>query len=615
MFGVSKRRLRSLVALLAVVVMGVGCGGGGESGAISTSNPLPTLVQDDFPAGARSPVPSDLFALAVGDSATFRKLNAGGNQFDTVRRAVMASPKGPSYVIVSDTDSSGTEVLEYIRDTSGLSIDFTSDSSLPAAARDIIGALVEYPSPLFGAGSTRSSLRQGSWGQDLNGDGVPESFRFRFTQIFRGFETVTFSGKAVSVAHFTNTIAFSIFSSRTIDSPVQVVSIEESYFAEGYGLVKQEVRTTDGNGTDVEPPYTLELQDSIIGGRSWNDYLLTDGTKLQLNLVHTAAVFDADRNVYYASVPSTYRDESGLSVLTPPGANSIATVDASTGNIVYSAPIGASPSTLAMSADGSALYVGMLNAPEIVRVDLPSMSVTHRISLSDGEPVPQPQFAQHIQASPVHPTMFAVSIGNSGGDSYAPNRSVVLVRDMVVQPDRINGPARANAISFDASGTTVFGIDFFNSPPTASSFDVTGTGLTALNSQSFASSISFPSTLWLDHVAGSLVFSRFFLSSTTFAAADLASGVDCRALTNAKVVCLKLVTDTAGFIVSKSLVPIALPSNIADAPISFGAYDGSAKVHISSAVAGRVAVSEARGALTQGSPFTRMTMFRSPMLQ
>lgn len=615
MTGMTQRCLRLLLASLGLVLGAVGCGGGGGGGAASTSGTLPTLVQDDVPAGMRTPAPAGLFALSAGDSAVFRKLNIGGGQFDTVQRAVTAGPKGPWHLIISETDTNGTESADYSRDISGLSLDFTGDTSLPVAARNIMGTLMEYPDPLYPVGSTRSSIRQGAWGQDLNGDGLSESFRFRFTQVFRGFETMSFFGKAVSVAHFTNTIDFSIVSSRAGDSTVRAISIEENYFAEGFGLVKQVVRITDGNGTDVEPPYTLELQDATIGGRSWQDYLLTDGTKLQLNLVHVAAVYDPIRNVYYATVPSTYRDETGLSVLTPPGANSIATVDADTGSVAFSAPIGASPATLAMASDGSALYVGMLNAPEIVRLDLPSMLVTDRMTLTDGGPMPLPQFAQHIQASPTHATTFAVSLGDRGGNSYGANRSVALVRNMVVQPDRIGGPTLANAITFDSSGTNVFGVDFYNSPATASSFQVTGTGLMVSSSQVLTSYIGFLSHMWLDYVADSLVLGRFAVSATTFAATDLAPGLDCRALTNAKVVCLQFGTNTGGFIVSKALVPIALPANAADAPIFFGAHEGGGMVHISSAVVGRVAVSEARGALTQGSPFTRMIIFSSPRLQ
>lgn len=612
MGGLTSHGWRAFLASLALALGAAGCGGGG--GSTSTTGTLPTLVQDDFPAGPRSPAPAGLFALSAGDTAVFRKLNAGGVQIDTVQRVATAGPRGPGHLIVSQTDRSGTESADYIRDAAGLSLDFSGDTALPPAARSIMGTLIEYPDPLYPVGSTRSSFRQGAWGQDLNGDGLSESFQFRFTQVFQGFETMTFYGKALSVARFTNIIDLSIVSSRSSDGTGRAVSIEENYFAEGFGLVHQVVRMTDGNGNDVEPPYTLELRDATIGGRSWQDHLLNDGTRVQLDLVHVEAVYDPIRHVYYATVPSTYRDESGLMTLLPPGANGIATVDADTGSVTYSAPVGANPTTLAIASDGSALYVGLLDAPEVVRVALPSMVVSDRLALTDGAPTHLPQYARHIQASPTHATTFALSMGYHSWDRYSSNRSVALVRNMVIQPDQITAPPRANVITFAPAGSTVFGVDFDSSPATASSFQVTPGGLSPLASQALGTHIGVPNGIWMDHVADSLVLGRFAVSTTTLAVTDMAPGLDCRALTGTKAVCLRFPTYADGSVVAKALVPITLPANAADALISFGAHDGSSKVRISSAVPGRVAVSEARGALTRDSPFTRMILFSSPRL-
>ena len=54
----------------------------------------------------------------------------------------------------------------------------------PAPALD---EFLLYPTPFYPAGGTRTVVRQGSLGADADGDGVADSFRFEFNQVFEGF--------------------------------------------------------------------------------------------------------------------------------------------------------------------------------------------------------------------------------------------------------------------------------------------------------------------------------------------------------------------------------------------------------------------------------------------
>lgn len=69
-----------------------------------------------------------------------------------------------------------------------------------------------------------------------------------------------------------------------------------------------------------------------------------------LSLAGNDLVFDATRGVLYLSVPSS----AGL-----PYGNSVVTVDPASGEIVHSTFIGSEPDRLAISADGSRVYVGV----------------------------------------------------------------------------------------------------------------------------------------------------------------------------------------------------------------------------------------------------------------
>jgi IPT/TIG domain len=83
-----------------------------------------------------------------------------------------------------------------------------------------------------------------------------------------------------------------------------------------------------------------------------------------VTLTHADLVYDASRNVLYASIPSTANQY----------ANSIVRIDPTTGAVTGSVSVGSNPGTLAITDDGQYLYVGLLGAPTIVRVTLASLT-------------------------------------------------------------------------------------------------------------------------------------------------------------------------------------------------------------------------------------------------
>ncbi len=610
--------VRLAVVLIAGLLAACGGGGGdgGGGGLVIPPNALPTLVEDNFPAGSGTQAPANLYALSAGDTATFRKLYANGDPFGSMTRAVASSPLGPSHVVVTETIGSETESITYVRSSDGLSIDFSTDITAPPLARSIIGTLLEYPSTLPPPGTTRTSVRQGSWGADLDSDGATESFRLTFRQVFAGYESLHYPGRPLSAARFNNTIELTLFPSRPGVEPSTAVVHEVNHFVPAFGLVKRAVRVTDGAGNELETPYTLELQIGNIGGVDWGDFQLTDGTRRILDLVHSAAVYDPNRNVYYAIVPATQVVAPGNVSVVPPGANTIATIDPDTGAITFSAPIGDNPGTLAINSDASALYVGMLNQPEIARVALPSMNVTDRLTLDTGPAPAAPQYAQHIQASPVDPDTFAATLSFRGGNTSASAWSTVLVRNMVTQPDRIESPyTSANAVAFSSDGTRVYGLVLSRSPAMGAAYAVTGTGLVFQYTAEVSGPLYEEEVIWADMVADTAVHNRFSVALDTFALTQLAPGSSCRRLANARVVCLQLGNTPSGYIPSQALITARVPGVADDAPIYFGRRNVGSRMHISAAQPGRVLVSEATFSVSRESPYTRMIVFTDPRIQ
>jgi hypothetical protein len=441
-----KRPVRLVVAVALATAALLGCGGGG--GGAARQSPPATLVQDTNPTGSRVAGPSNLFPLAAGDTTSYVKSDANGFFSGTVTRVVTSGILGSGSVVVTETDTAdpfNSVSANYTKSASGLTLRLENDPDLPAAVASLIGSVIEYPEPMYPVGSVRTALRQGSWGSDITGDGMPEGFRFTFTQIFRGFESLTFAGKTLSVAHFSNTATVTLISSDPTDPPISIFTLEESYFTAGFGLVKSVREAKDSLGLVVFPRHTLEIASANIGGQDWNAFLSpVDGTVAALALIHNALVFDSGRGVYYASVPNSASSN----------ANTIATVNPVSGTTSFTAPLALDPGAMAISTDHSTLYVYGNN--NLIRLALPGLTETGRVSL------PSSAFcgsnsAESIAVSPTDASIVAVSLANAGCSPR--HEGVVLYRNLVEQPNRTPGHTGSNEIVFSPNGVELFGLN------------------------------------------------------------------------------------------------------------------------------------------------------------
>ena len=430
--------------VLATALLLAACGGGGGSSQPSVREALPQVVQDINPAGARLDLRDrNYFPSGAGDTWTFDRVQNGVTTTGALTRFVQ-SVNGND-VVVAETEAGSTDTATYRRTANGIvNIDPLAGAA-PQAARTLVGDLLEFPEPFYAVGATRQIIRQGSWGADLDGDSVAESFRLEFTHVLVGFETLVLSRGSAETAHFRSTMTLTLSPSSLAQRAVTVTATEDSWWAPGIGMVRAQRVATDSDGVTVIPAYTLAIASGYGGGAALFP-VPPDGTVQKIALVHNALVYDALRNRYYASIPGSVVGNG----------NSIAAIDPATGAVSYSAAVGSEPFALGLAADGSALYVGLNGSGEVIRLRLPDLLELSRTRL------PAPAFfgqllAENIAVSPINPDVAAVSTWRS--NSSPRHGGVVLIRSGVLQPRMTQEHTGSNLIAFDANGQFVYGLN------------------------------------------------------------------------------------------------------------------------------------------------------------
>lgn len=432
------------------------CGGGSD---VSTTDqtpgtgvapraPLPSLSTDTNPSGARIDVASsNYFPATINDRWAYDiLLGTASTRDSTLSRAVTAVETNGN-VAIAETYQNTTDIqVQYRRTAEGVSV-LPLSSSVPQVVQDQVGRLLQYPEPFYAVGRERVVVRQGSWGADLDGDGFAESFRFEFRQTLTSIGTLTVASQTIAdVAQFSNVITLMVQPSDASYEPYTVTTLENAWWAPGIGLVRYDRRDDDSDGDVVTSPYTLLLTGGVVAGEA----LFApkpDGVLTKIVLLHNDLVYDSRRGVYYASVPGSQLVNG----------NRIAIINASTGEVSYSAAaVGLEPGELAVSADGSALYVGLNGSSEVAKFSLPELTEQWRVELplpSIG--TPDRLIAGHLAVPRQDSGLVAVatalrapSFGRAG---------VLLIRDGVI----LTGPEQmardSNQIAFDGSGQFLYG--------------------------------------------------------------------------------------------------------------------------------------------------------------
>jgi hypothetical protein len=364
---------------------------------------------------------------------------------------------------------------------------------------------------------------------------------------------VAVPGGHVDALHIRDELLITVQPSMRSQPSVRASATSDVWLAKGLGYVREQVRSVGSDGLDVIPPYTLTLAALRIGGVDPLDPTMVRDLR-SIALVHRDLVYDAARRVYYASVPGSVQGQG----------NRLASIDADTGALRYSAVVGSDPGALALAADGASLYVGLDGSSEVLRLSLPDMVELSRTRLPLHPVFGSALYAQALAASPTAPGVLAVAMASPSGSPV--HAGVALLRDGLLQPVQTAWHTGSNRLVFGADGSSLFGINNESTEFGLRRMAVQADGLVVTQVQVDAFASFYVDTI--DRIGNRLVVSNRIIDAATFAPLGQVAGAgDCRALGSGRLACVSsvfsgtpglLLVDAATAVISGRLT---LPGN------------------------------------------------------
>jgi hypothetical protein len=171
----------------------------------------------------------------------------------------------------------------------------------------------------------------------------------------------------------------------------------------------------------------------------------TSGAQLYTTFISIAnndIVYNAKDGLLYASVPA---------IALGSGGNSVVGIDPVTGNIMRTIWVGSRPNKLALSSDGTQIFVGLDGAAAVAQVNLTNGTVVNQFPLGGGPGIYNPPFtAQYLAAVPGSPNSVAVTSQSSPYGGFG-----VTIYDSGVA--RTNGyTSGAGPLSFGSSSSVLY---------------------------------------------------------------------------------------------------------------------------------------------------------------
>lgn len=176
------------------------------------------------------------------------------------------------------------------------------------------------------------------------------------------------------------------------------------------------------NGTTIASTYvsSSQITATIPAATKLGNSTLTvttpapgGGTSSALNFttylgqVNNDMVYRNTDGYLYVSAPASAGSATG---------NSILVIDPVTGNIIRTIPVGSNPNKLALSSDGTKLFVGLDGAGALAEIDLGTNQVTSQFSLGGGSGIYNPiNTAKYLAAVPGAADSIAVINSSSTG--------------------------------------------------------------------------------------------------------------------------------------------------------------------------------------------------------
>jgi len=138
----------------------------------------------------------------------------------------------------------------------------------------------------------------------------------------------------------------------------------------------------------------------------------------------------------------------------PDHANEVLAFDPVTLSVLWSVPFPSQPDLIAISDDGSSVYVGLGDSNSIARIGTASHSVMDTIQLPD-DPRWGPVEAEDIAVAPGNPGLIAVALERGGITSAG----ITVFDDGVALPDVAHASPYPDSIAFGANAGVLYGLN------------------------------------------------------------------------------------------------------------------------------------------------------------
>ncbi len=192
-------------------------------------------------------------------------------------------------------------------------------------------------------------------------------------------------------------------------------------------------------------------------------------------LFYTSFIAIANNDIVYNAMDGLLYISVSLSGAGVNG-NSIAGMDPLTGSVMKQIWVGSNPNKLALSTDGTQLFVGLDGAGAVAQVDLTKGQVVNQFSLGGGPGVYNPPYtAAHLAAVPGLPNSVAVA---SSGSVFGGN-GVTIYDSGVARTNASGLSIGTGPLSFGSSSSTLY-----VAGSGVQQLTVTSTGITAAKSLS-----------------------------------------------------------------------------------------------------------------------------------
>lgn len=206
-----------------------------------------------------------------------------------------------------------------------------------------------------------------------------------------------------------------------------------------------------------------------------------------ISIPNNDIVYNPVDGLLYASVPASNAGAIG---------NAVVGIDPYTGTITRTIQVGTKPNKLALSTDGTQLFVGIDGAGAVAQIDLVPGTIVNQFSLGGGPGVYNPPFtAAYLAALPGEPNSVAVAtnVGIFGGQG-------VTIYDSGVARTGSSVSVGEGPLSFGSSASTLYlGSSYV--------YDLT-VGSTGITNSTQLASTSSSNLLWLQYDNGSLYLSN-----------------------------------------------------------------------------------------------------------